>query len=148
MSIASSAASEVSCVFNGEIMNVEQALDNVTRSAQGRLTDLQMALRLLCMADEQSTGVDDDEDYRECVRLEDEVTDFVEGLALLLSELPAIAGEIRGKCPPESKIWYKAHKDARKLEAKKKTEEVKGAAKERKALVKQMKLTTIEESKN
>ncbi len=147
MSVASSAASSTSCVYDGRIMDVETMLDNVTRSAQGRLTDLQMALRLLCASEDQSTGTDDD-DFRECVRLEDEVTSFVEGLALLLSELPQIAAEIRGKCPAESKIWYAKHKDARKAELKKQAEEAKAAAKERKDLVKQMKLTTIEESKN
>ncbi len=143
MSVASSCASETSCIFNGEVMSVETALDRVVRDAQGRLTSLQLSLRLLCAGDEQS--IDDDQDFRECVRLEDEVTDFVEGLALLLSELPAIAGDIRGSCPPESKIWYKAHKDARKLELKKITDNAKEAAKERKTLVKQMKLSTVEE---
>jgi hypothetical protein len=142
MSVASSCASETSCVYDGRIMDVETMLDNVTRTAQGRLTDLQVALRNLCQNDEQSTGTDDD-DFKECVRLEDEVTDFIEGLALLLSELPA--GEIRGKCPAESKIWYAKHKDARKAESKKKAEEVKEAAKFRKELVKSMKLTSIEE---
>ncbi len=147
MSVASSCASETSCVFNGEVMSVETALDRVTRDAQQRLCDLQMSLRLLCMGDEQSTGTDDD-DFKECVRLENEVTDFVEGLALLLSELPQIAAEIRGSCPPESKIWYAKHKDARKAESKKQAEEAKSSAKERKILVKQMKLSSIDESKS
>ncbi len=144
MSVASSAASSTSCVYDGRIMDVETMLDNVTRTAQQRLTDLQVALRNLCQNDEQSTGTDDD-DFRDCVALEDEVTDFIEGLALLLSELPAIAGEIRGKCPAESKIWYAKHKDARKAESKKKAEGVKAAALERKLLVAKMKLTSIEE---
>jgi hypothetical protein len=92
-SVASSAASERSCVLGGQVMNVEEALDRVTRDAQQRLTDLQMSLRRLCMAEDQQ--IDDEEDFKECVRLEDEVTDFVSGLAELLSELPQIAGDIR-----------------------------------------------------
>ena len=71
-------------------MSVEEALDRVTRDAQQRLTDLQMALRHLCAAEDQQ--IDDEQDFKECVRLEDEVTDFVSGLAELLSELPQIAG--------------------------------------------------------
>jgi hypothetical protein len=127
-------------------MNVEEALDRVTRDAQQRLTDLQMALRRLCMAEDQQ--IDDEEDFKECVRLEDEVTDFVSGLAELLSELPQIAGDIRGDCPKECKAWWVEHKTQRKAAAKAHAEEVKAAAKERKELVKQMNLASIaEESK-
>jgi hypothetical protein len=145
-SVASSAASERSCVLNGQVMNVEEALDRVTRDAQMRLTDLQMALRRLCAAEDQQ--IDDEEDFKECVRLEDEVTDFVSGLAELLSELPQIAGDIRGDCPKECKAWWVEHKAQRKAAAKAHAEEVKAAAKERKELVKQMNLASIaEESK-
>ncbi len=142
-SVASSAASERSCVLNGQVMNVEEALDRVTRDAQQRLTDLQMALRHLCAAEDQK--ISDEEDFKECVRLEDEVTDFVSGLAELLSELPQIAGDIRGDCPKECREWWKAHKDERKAAAKAHAEEVKAAAKERKELVKQMNLASIQE---
>ena len=137
MSIASSAASETSCVLGGKVMSVEEALDRVTRDAQQRLTDLQVALRNLCAAEDQA--IDDDEDFRQCVELEDQVTDFVSGLAELLSELPQIAGDIRGPCPCGSKQWWSDHKAERKEAAKKHKEEVKEAQKARKEAVKQMK---------
>ena len=133
-------------MLNGQVMNVEEALDRVTRDAQQRLTDLQMALRRLCAAEDQQ--VDDEEDFKECVRLEDEVTDFVSGLAELLSELPQIAGDIRGDCPKECREWWKAHKDERKAAAKAHAEEVKAAAKARKDLVKQMNLASIAETES
>ena len=147
MSVASSAASETSCVFNGEILNVEQALDRVTRDAQQRLTDLQMSLRQLCAAEDQS--IDDEEDFKMCVQREDEVTDFVNGLSELLGELPQIAADIRGDCPKECRAWWAEHKAKRKEAAKKHSESIKEAAKSRKDLVKQMKMTSIaEEAKN
>ena len=145
MSVASSAASEMSCVFAGEVMNVELALDKVVREAQQQLTSLQMSLRQLCA--DQDQQVDDEEDFKLCVQHEDEVCDFVEGLNRLLSELPLIAADIRGTCPAGCKKWYADHKVARKEAAKKKGEEAKEAAKERKLLVKQMSMATIEESK-
>jgi hypothetical protein len=124
-------------------MSVEEALDRVTRDAQQRLTDLQMALRHLCAAEEQQ--IDDVDDFKECVRLEDEVTDFVSGLAELLSELPQIAADIRGDCPKECKAWWVEHKAQRKAAAKARAEELKAASKERKELVKQMNLASIQE---
>ena len=126
-------------------MNVDLALDKVVREAQQQLTSLQMSLRQLCA--DQDQQIDDNEDFKLCVEHEDEVCDFVEGLNRLLSELPLIAGDIRGTCPAGCREWYKSHKLARKEQAKKKGEEAKAASKERKELVKQMSMATIEESK-
>ena len=127
-------------------MNVDLALDKVVREAQQQLTSLQMSLRQLCA--DQDQQIDDSEDFKLCVEHEDQVCDFIEGLNRLLSELPLIAADIRGKPPnKESKLWYAEHKLARKEQAKKKGEEAKEAAKSRKELVAKMKLTSIEESK-
>lgn len=112
MSTCSSAASERSCVFQGETMSVEQALEEVIRSTQGALNNLQENLRALCTSEEQR--VDDDEDFRECCRLEAETCDLVDMITRLLGELPPIAAEIRGACPPETKEWYAAYKLERK----------------------------------
>ena len=143
MSVASSCASETSCVYDGRIMDVETMLDNVTRSAQQRLTDLQMSLRLLCAAEDQS--IDDITDFKMCVENSDQVQDFVEGLAELLSELPRIALDIVGTCPPECKAWYAAHREARKTILKNRALAQKEAGKTRKDLVKSMKMASIEE---
>lgn len=112
MSTCSSAASQRSCTFQGEEMSVEAALEQVIRDTQAALNGLQERLRALCSAEEQQ--VDDNEDHRECVRLEDETCDLVDMITQLLGELPAIAADIRGPCPPENKEWYAAHKLERK----------------------------------
>lgn len=114
MSICSSASSQRSCTFQGEEMSVEAALETVIRDTQGALNGLQERLRALCSADEQH--IDDDEDFKECIRLEEETQDLVEMISLLLSELIPIAAEIRGSCPPESKEWYNQHREVRKAE--------------------------------
>ena len=143
MSIASSCASETSCVYDGRIMDVETMLDNVTRSAQQRLTDLQGVLRNLCQAEDQS--IDDITDFKMCVENSDQVQDFIEGLADLLSELPKIALDIVGTCPIECKAWYAAHREARKTILKNRALAQKEAGKTRKDLVKSMKMASIEE---
>jgi hypothetical protein len=96
-------------------MTVEQALEQVIRDTQGALNGLQQNLRALCSAEDQQ--VDDDEDFMECVRLENETEDLVDTITHLLAELPAIAAEIRGPCPSGSRGWYAAHKLERKNQA-------------------------------
>jgi hypothetical protein len=113
MSICSSAASERSCTFQGAEMSVEDALESTVRQTQQCLNNLQQRLRELCSQDEQR--VDDFEDMVECVTLEDQTCDLVETITNLLNELPQIAAEIRGPCPPEAKAWWTAHKAERKV---------------------------------
>lgn len=112
MSVCSSAASQRSCTFQGEEMSVEAALEQVIRDTQGALNGLQEKLRALCSAEEQQ--INDSEDHLDCVRLEDETCDLVDMITQLLGELPAIAADIRGPCPPENREWYAAHKLERK----------------------------------
>jgi hypothetical protein len=95
-------------------MTVDQALEQVIRETQGALNGLQERLRALCANEEQK--VDDDEDFKECIRLEEETQDLVEMITQLLSELIPIAADIRGSCPPESKEWYAQHREVRKAE--------------------------------
>lgn len=96
-------------------MSVEAALEQVIRDTQQCLNGLQERLRALCANEEQR--VDDDEDFKDCVRLEDETCDMVDMINALLSELPPIAAEIRGPCPTETREWWKAHKEVRHSEA-------------------------------
>lgn len=112
MSTCSSAASQRSCTFQGEEMSVEAALEQVIRDTQGALNGLQERLRALCSSEEQR--VDDDQDFKDCVTLEDETCDLVDMITHLLGELPPIAAEIRGPCPAETREWYAAHKLERK----------------------------------
>lgn len=131
MSVCSSAASERSCTFQGQEMTVEQALETVIRDTQQCLNGLQEKLRALCSNEEQR--VDDSEDHKLCVELENETCDLVDMITGLLSELPPIAAEIRGPCPPENREWYAAHKLERKNAAaadKAKKQEAVRAAKE------------------
>jgi hypothetical protein len=128
MSVASSAASERSCVFEGKEMTVEQALSQVTRKCQGRLTDLEMCLCRLCALEDQA--IDEDDDWKMAVEIDDQVNDMVSELIVLLSELVPISADIRGKPPhKEALTKYKLHVAKRK-EAKK------AAAAEKKALAK------------
>ena len=128
MSLASSAASERSCVLDGQEMTVEQALGKVTRVAQGRLTDLEMALYRLCALEDQP--IDEDEDWKQAVEIDDQVQDFVHELVELLSELIPISADIRGKPPRgDAAAKYKIHVAARKEARKKAAIEKRNAAK-------------------
>ena len=128
MSLASSAASERSCVLDGQEMTVEQALGKVTRVAQGRLTDLEMALYRLCALEDQP--IDEEEDWKQAVEIDDQVQDFVHELVELLSELIPISADIRGKPPRgDATAAYKLHVAARKEARKKAAVEKRTAAK-------------------
>jgi hypothetical protein len=141
MSYASSSASATSCVLQGRVVTVEEALDQVTRDAQGRLTELQIALRNLCAVEDQS--IDEEDDFKNAVSLGDQVEDFVTGLADLLSELPQIAADIVGPAPKALKDWYKTHTASRKEKAKARQSERKESDRERKEAVKKMKAATL-----
>ena len=126
MSQASSAASMCSVNFQGVEMSLEQALDETIRGVQNNLNELQCALRNLAAVEEQS--VEQDEDFKNAVELEDTTVDLVEGLVSLLEELPRIAAEIRGKCPKELKEWYAGQKLRRKEGKLRAKQEAKAAA--------------------
>ena len=132
MSVASSAASMRSVNFHGREMTLEQALDETVKSVQNHLNSLQVALRNLAACEDQA--VDDDEDFRQMVALEDEIADTVGALNELLSELPDIASDIRGPAPnPAMKAWHRTHKAERKLQLARRKEQAKAAAAAEKA---------------
>jgi hypothetical protein len=113
-------------------MTLEQALDETVKSVQNHLNSLQVALRNLAACEDQA--VDDDEDFRQMVALEDEIADTVGALNELLSELPDIASDIRGPAPnPAMKAWHRTHKAERKLQLARRKEQAKAAAAAEKA---------------
>ena len=106
MSVASSAASMRSVNFHGRETSLEQALDETIKGVQNHLNSLQVALRNLAACEDQA--VDDEEDFRQMVALEDEIADTVGALNELLGELPDIASDIRGTAPnPAMKAWHR-----------------------------------------
>ena len=132
MSVASSAASNISVNYMGEEMSLEQCIDECARGIQQKINDLQVALRNLAAVTEQD--IDEVEDFKMCVELEDETNDLITGLVELLEELPEIAADIRGKPPKECKEWYAGHKALRKDEKAREKAQKKEAEKKAKEL--------------
>ena len=137
MSTTSSAASMISVSYQGKEMTLDECLDECCRGIQGKLNSLQVALRNLAQQSEQE--VDDCEDFKICVELEDETVDLISGLTELLSELPGIASDIRGNPPKEMRDWYKQHKLDRKEQQRKEKEAKKEAEAKRKEELKSIK---------
>lgn len=104
-------------------MTLEQALDRVIRDVQSGLNGLQTNLWHLAMLEDQA--IDDDEDFKAAVTIEDNVVDSVMMLGELLAELPAIAADIRGSCPASSQLWYQTHRATRKEGRKQAKEQAK-----------------------
>ena len=132
MSVASSAASNISVNYQGREMSLEECIDECARGIQQKINDLQVALRNLAAVTEQD--IDEVEDFKMCVDLEDETNDLISGLVELLEELPEIAADIRGKSPKECKEWYAGHKAQRKDEKAREKAQKKEAEKKAKEL--------------
>jgi len=66
-------------------MTLEQALDETIKGVQNHLNSLQSLLRQLAACEDQE--IDEDDDFKQGVDLEDSVTDTVAALGELLSEL-------------------------------------------------------------
>ena len=137
MSVASSASSMISVSYQRREMTLEECLDECCRGIQGKLNELQVALRNLAQISENE--IDECDDFKQCVELEDQTIDLISGLTELLSELPGIASDIRGNSPKEMKDWYANHKAQRKLEKAKEKEQKKEAEAKRKAELKAIK---------
>jgi len=113
--------------FGGREMSLEQALDECIRGVQGHLNNLQVCLRNLAACEDQE--IDEFDDFKAAVALEDETTDTVAALTELLSELPDIARDIAGKPDsPESRAWWRDHKAERKALMARRREAAKAAA--------------------
>ena len=123
MSVASSAASEISVAFDGEVCSLEQALDRVMRGTQQKLNDLATALRNLAQFQEYGWPADSEVDeFKHGAELHWQTEDLItgpDGLILMLKDLPRISKDLRGPVPKEAKEWYTAQEARRKEEAAK-----------------------------
>lgn len=113
MSVASSAMSEISVVFDGKVCTLEQALDDTMRQIQKNLNALHVSMRQLAALTEQE--IDEEADFKESVQFEDDASDWISGMVRLLEEIPPMAAKIRGTAPAVCKEWYKAHVAERKV---------------------------------
>lgn len=118
--------SQVSVGYNGELVNVEQALDSVIRDLQQHLNDLQMRLRNIAMASDQMVGdTGDMEDLKNSVIESDQLEDHILEMVSLFTDLKEMAGDL-AYLPEtaEERAWLKQHKVERKAQlAQKKIDE-------------------------
>ena len=137
MSLASSAASEISVAFDGEVCSLEQAIDKVMRGTQQKLNDLATALRNLAQFQDQGWPCEDpDDEFKHGCELDWQTKDLIsgpDGLIGMLNELPKISKDLRGPVPKELKPWFTQKEAQRKEEAAK----VVAAKKEEAAAAKQ-----------
>ena len=120
-----------SVTFQGAEMSLEAALDMLIRDMQGALNGLQCKLRELAAVEDQQ--IDEEEDFKMAVELDDDTNDLVLLMTSLLKELPAISKDILGKPPPALREWHKQHVLTRKAEQaaeKQRAAEAKRAEKE------------------
>lgn len=96
------------------------------REVQTYMNGLAMSLRILAGLDEQEIG---EELFKEAVRVELEVNEFIDLIHESTNQLSGIAEEIRGPTPPECKKWYTQY--MRELKARKTAEAL--ALKEKRA---------------
>ena len=135
MSIASGASS-VSVSLNGQIVNLEDGLDQVVRDLQKHLNLVQMELRTIGMSSER------DDDYSDMICEADKMQDNILQMSWLFEDLYDMAYQIVGDPEtPEEKQFLKKHKIERKayiskmkedhkLEKQREKEEVKLAKKQ------------------
>ena len=68
------------------------------------------------MLEEQS--IDEDTDFKDCVKYNDVIQDDIDGMILLFKDLKSISKQVLGKPPnPDMKAWYTHHQTQRKEEA-------------------------------
>ena len=145
MSVASSAMSSISVVFEGREQTLEEALDSCMQGIQKRLNNLHMEMRRLAALTEQE--IDEVEDFKESVEFEDNAFDLVSGMIRLLKEIPLMARDITGTAPAECKEWFAAHKEDRKVKLAAEEAEYKAATAKAKAELKARLKAEVAESK-
>ena len=144
-SVASSAASNISVVFEGRAQTLEEALDACMMGIGQRLTDLHMAMRHLASLTEQE--IDEVSDFKESVEFEHRATDLVRNMVRLLEEIPPMAHEITGKPPAECKDWYSNLVTQRKAKLVTELADYKAATAQAKASLKARQKTEAAEAK-
>ena len=109
MSIASGASS-VSVSLNGQVIPLEEALDQTVRSLQQHLNKVQLQLRML------GVGSDRDDDFEDQIREADVMQDEILEMTWLFDDLSSMAYEIVGLPETkEEKAFLKQHKVERKI---------------------------------
>ena len=112
----SSARSSMSVSYCGSEVALEEALDDVFQKLQQHLNDAHCAVRSMSMLEEQS--MDEDEDFKDCVKYNDIIQDDTDGMIDLFKDLKSISKQVLGKPPnPDMKAWYANHQTQRKQEA-------------------------------
>ena len=112
----SSARSSMSVSYCGSEMPLEQALDDVFQKLQQHLNSSHCAVRSMSMLEEQS--MDENEDFKDCVKYDDIIQDDTDGMIALFKDLKSISKQVLGKPPnPDMKAWYVNHQTQRKQEA-------------------------------
>ena len=134
----------ISVAFNGQVMTLEEALDETMLGIQKQFNNLHVEMRQLAALTEQE--IDEEEDFRESVLFEDSAYDLVNGMVRLLEEIPPMAAEIRGKAPPECKEWFVKHVAEREILAAEKVEH-KAASVRAKAELKAKRAAEVSEGK-
>lgn len=110
----SSTCSNVSVGYKGGAMPLEQALDEVIRDLQKHLNSVQVSLRGIAMI------VDQDNDFKEEVKLSDILDDDLREMQWLFSDLRQMSYDLISiPEEKEDKDWFKNHKNERKLNEKK-----------------------------
>ena len=112
MSVASSAASCISVAYDGQVTNLEDALDSMMKEMQKLLNDLHSDVRE--MIGEGPAA--DPEAFKERVEYIDDVSDLIKRMVRLVEEVPTMAKDIQGTAPAECKEWYKMHMLTRKTQ--------------------------------
>lgn len=107
MSVSSNGSS-ISINYNGEVMDLEQMLDETIKGIQKYLNHLQLELRNVAQSDDRNDS------FEEIVEFTDNIDDDVDSMILLFEDLKTVSKQIRGKTPPDMKEWYLDHKLKRK----------------------------------
>ena len=109
----SSARSSMLVSYCGSEMPLEQALDDVFQKLQQHLNNSHCAVRSMSMLEEQS--MDENEDFKDCVKYNDIIQDDTSGMIDLFKDLKSISNQVLGKPPnPDMKAWYVNHQAQRK----------------------------------
>ena len=112
--ISQASTSSVSVGYKGGAVPLEQALDEVIRDLQKHLNMVQCKLREIALIVEQ------DPDFKEEVKLSDELDDNLREMEWLFTDLRSMAYDLISEpYEDEDKAWFKTHKVERKANEKK-----------------------------
>ena len=92
----------------GEELDVDSACDKVFKQLQDSLNLTHLRVRELMMSEDRG------ESFMESVEIADSLNTYCDDLSDLLKELKSVGKQVLGKCPPEEKVAYAAHKQKMK----------------------------------